>query len=98
MRIHATISFSRIVTKNIRSDSERCAIERIATRGLPSSVHSNFEMSSGSPSIQEAKPGDASRLFKLMLSFPDRYGTKHAQGLAQSFLKEHASVPAKQEE
>ena len=35
-------------------------------------------------------------MFKLMLSFPDRYGTEYAQGLAKSFLKEN--TPAKKEE
>ena len=32
---------------------------------------------------------EAVEMFKLMLSFPDRYGTEHAQGLAKSFLKEN---------
>ncbi|MGY8689542.1 MAG: hypothetical protein ACKVHP_17640 [Verrucomicrobiales bacterium] len=34
--------------------------------------------------------GEAVEMFKLMLSFRDRYGTAHAQGLAEGFLKEHA--------
>ncbi len=34
--------------------------------------------------------GEAVEMFKLMLSFRDRYGTKHAQELAEGFLKEHA--------
>ena len=33
-RIHATISFRSSVTKNMRSASDRCAIERIETRGF----------------------------------------------------------------
>lgn len=36
-------------------------------------------------------------MFKLMLSFPDRYGTKHAQGLAQSFLKENTAATTKKD-
>jgi hypothetical protein len=39
---------------------------------------------------------EAIEMFKLMLSFPDRYGTEYAQGLAKSFLKEN--TPAKKEE
>jgi hypothetical protein len=34
-------------------------------------------------------------MFKLMLSFPDRYGTAHAQGLAKLFLKKN--TPARKE-
>ncbi len=33
-------------------------------------------------------------MFRLMLSFRDRYGTEYAQGLAESFLKEHGPKPA----
>lgn len=33
---------------------------------------------------------EAVEMFKLMLSFPDRYGTAYAQKLAESFLKDHA--------
>ncbi|MCB1097190.1 MAG: hypothetical protein KDN22_16575 [Verrucomicrobiae bacterium] len=33
---------------------------------------------------------EAVEMFKLMLSFRDRYGTEHAQSLAEGFLKEHA--------
>ena len=35
------------MTKNIRSRSSRCAIETIATRGLPAGVRSMLAMSSG---------------------------------------------------
>ncbi len=34
--------------------------------------------------------GEAVEMFKLMLSFRDRYGIEHAQKLAEGFLKEHA--------
>ena len=37
-RIQVTTSFSRIVTKNIRSASDRWAIEMIDSRGRPSMV------------------------------------------------------------
>lgn len=37
---------------------------------------------------------EAVEMFRLMLSFRDRYGTKHAQELAEGFLKENAK-PAK---
>ncbi len=40
-RIQARIAFSSSVTKNMRSASERCAIEKIATRGLPPSLRSS---------------------------------------------------------
>lgn len=33
--------------------------------------------------------GEAVEMFKLMLSYRDRYGSKHAQALAEGFLKEH---------
>jgi hypothetical protein len=38
VRIQAITSFRSTVTKNMRSASERCAMERIAIRGLPSLV------------------------------------------------------------
>ena len=42
VRTQETSSLSRIVTKNIRSASLRCAIERMDSRGLPSSVWSKL--------------------------------------------------------
>ena len=36
---------------------------------------------------------EAVEMFRLMLSFRDRYGTAHAQTLAEGFLKEHAPKP-----
>ena len=33
--------------------------------------------------------GEAVEMFKLMLSYRDRYGSKRAQSLAEGFLKEH---------
>lgn len=39
--------------------------------------------------------GEAVEMFKLMLSFRDRYGSKHAQSLAESFLKEHGGSEKK---
>lgn len=38
----------------------------------------------------DALKGEAVEMFKLMLSFRDRYGIDHAQKLAEGFLKEHA--------
>jgi hypothetical protein len=38
----------------------------------------------------DALKGEAVEMFKLMLSFRDRYGTEHAQKLAEGFLKENA--------
>ena len=38
----------------------------------------------------DALKGEAIEMFKLMLSFRDRYGIEHAQKLAEGFLKEHA--------
>lgn len=43
----------------------------------------------------DALRGEAVEMFKLMLSYRDRYGSKHAQTLAEGFLKEHA--PTKKE-
>lgn len=39
---------------------------------------------------------EAVEMFKLMLSYRDRYGSKHAQTLAGSFLKEHAAQAKKE--
>ena len=52
----------------MRSRSSRCAIERIERRGLPSGVWSRRATSSGSPSVQAAKPGEASRLLSVIAS------------------------------
>ena len=46
--------------------SARWAIERIEIRGLPAGVESRPPTSSGSPSIQAAKPGEASRLLSFI--------------------------------
>ena len=48
-RIHPTIWLSSSDTKNIRSASPRCAIEKIDARGRPSGVRSSPAGSSGSP-------------------------------------------------
>ncbi len=40
----------------------------------------------------ESLTAEAVEMFKLMLSFRDRYGTDHAQSLAEKFLKEHAKA------
>ncbi len=37
----------------------------------------------------DALNAEAVEMFKLMLSFRDRYGTEHAQSLAEGFLKQH---------
>ncbi len=68
MRIQAIISLSASVTMNMRSLSDRCAMERIAMRGLPSGVNSSRCMSSGSPFSQAEKPGEASRLLIAIAS------------------------------
>ena len=52
----------------MRSASSRWAIEKMAMRGLPSGVASRRPMSSGSPSIHAAKPGEASRLLSAIAS------------------------------
>ena len=62
VRIQPTTWLSRSETKNMRSASLRCAIETMATRGLPSGVCRSASTSRGSPSIQAPKPGAASRL------------------------------------
>ena len=60
LRIQARTSLSSSVTKNMRSASERCAIEKIATRGLPASLSRRCPTSSGSPSHPgcEARRGE----------------------------------------
>ena len=47
------------------------------------------------PGLDRANPweGETVEMFKLMLSFRDRYGTKHAQELAESFLETQGSGP-----
>lgn len=40
--------------------------------------------------VSDELRGEAVEMFKLMLSYRDRYGSKHAQSLAEGFLKEHA--------
>ena len=56
-------SLQRIVTKNIRSASPRCAIEKMLTRGLPPFVRKNAPTSIASPLVQFENPGDAITLF-----------------------------------
>ena len=43
----------------------------------------------------DALRGEAVEMFKLMLSYRDRYGTKHAQSLAENFLKKHGGSEKK---
>ena len=43
-------------------------MEKMEMRGLPSSRWSIFAMSSGAPSSQVEKPGDASRLLNFIAS------------------------------
>ncbi len=56
------------MTKNIRSLSERWAMEMIESRGFPERVENRPATSSGSPSIQAANPGEASRLLSFIAS------------------------------
>ncbi len=67
-RTQPSTSFSSIDTKNMRSASDRWAMEKIDTRALPSGVNSIRPMSSGSPSSQVWNPGAASRLLMRMAS------------------------------
>ena len=36
----------------------------------------------------ESLQAEAIAMFQLMLSYPDRYGTAHAQGMATTYLEE----------
>ena len=68
-RIHATTWLSSSDTKNMRSASPRWAIEKIATRGLPSArVEQASPGSSGSPSSHCSNPGAASRPLSCIAS------------------------------
>jgi len=40
----------------------------------------------------EALMGEAVEMFKLMLSYRDNYGTRHAQSLAEDFLGKHGKA------
>ena len=51
VRIHARISASNIVTKNIRSASLKCAIDTTEQRGFPVGPYNKFAVLSGSPCI-----------------------------------------------
>ena len=69
VRTQASNSFSRIVTKNIRSRSGRCAIDSTLIRGLPSGERNSRGIDSGSPVSHVANAGEASRLFNRIASF-----------------------------
>ena len=68
----------------MRSASLRCAIEKIAMRGLPSGVYSSRPMSSGSPSSHASKPGrreqvvQRHREFEAILRRIERLEIEHA--------------------
>ena len=62
----------------MRSASFRCAIEMTLTRGLPAGVHSRRATSSGSPCVQAANPGEASRLLSAIASAKRSFGGKNA--------------------
>ena len=68
-RIHAMISFSKRVTKNILSASFRCEIVKILHFALPFSSKSIFEISSLTPCVQPLKLGLAMSAFIFMASF-----------------------------
>ena len=68
-RIHAMISFSKRVTKNILSESFRCEMVKILHFALPFSSKSIFEISSLTPCVQPLKLGLAMSAFIFMASF-----------------------------
>ncbi|NNE93156.1 MAG: hypothetical protein HKN23_16050 [Verrucomicrobiales bacterium] len=63
----------------IRQDTEKAAIDEI------------FASIQKRASESDELHAQAVDMFKLMLSFRDRYGTDHAQSLAEQFLKEAAA-------
>ena len=65
IRIQPSVWLSSRLTKNIRSASPRCAMEKIEIRGLPVGVCNIFAMSSGGPSSQVENPGEARRLLNF---------------------------------
>ena len=69
-RIQASTSFSKMVTKNIRSPSDRCEMESIEMQGFPSSLCSSFFTSKVSPVSQFPNDGEASKLFSVIASSP----------------------------
>ena len=77
-RIHVTSLANTSVVTNIRSSSERWARYRIAARGLPSGVNSNDCGSSGAPSPQAAKAGEAISAFSFSASSVRSFGGKNA--------------------
>ena len=50
----------------MRSPSDKCAIERIDTRGFPFSPYKRRPTSSGSPAVQAAKLGEAIKLLSCI--------------------------------
>ncbi len=73
-RTHATTSLSSVETKNMRSASERCAIEITAIRGRPSFVQRRRCTSSDSPLIHAWKPGEASMPLSVIASAARSFG------------------------
>ena len=78
VRIQPSTWLSSSVTKNIRSASPKCAIEKMAMRGLPAAEWSSRLTSSGSPCNHDAKPGDARRLFKSIARLKRSFAGKNA--------------------
>src|SRR5574339_910713 len=60
------IWFKSKVTKNIRSLSFKCDMEKIETFGFPLLSYNIFCISKSTPSIHDEKLGDATRLFSDM--------------------------------
>ncbi len=77
-RIQPIIRFRRKETKNIRSASPRCAIEKIDTRGFPPAPWSILPMSSGSPSSHASKPGEARRMLSVIARVKRSFSGKNA--------------------
>ena len=65
------------VVTNCRSSSLRWAVVTIAHRGRPSGVRSIVSMSSGTPLIQAAKLGEASRPFSRIANAVRSFGGKN---------------------
>ena len=69
VRIHETACPARSVTKAIRCESFRCAIDTTLTRGRPAGVQRSRPTSSGSPSSQASKPGAAATVLSRLASW-----------------------------
>jgi hypothetical protein len=64
VRIQASNSFNKMVSKNIRSVSAKWAIDKMLTRGFPSAVYSKFL-------IDKVRAGIKCPVQELPVSVPD---------------------------